>query len=482
MRGFEPTGPYMDDAGQVLSVARDLAVLRHNVGLVDQLSYRPMNTFDSSAQYDTAATPNHYLAPPDDVRIWLGWIRWQAGMTTLTIQGAAGDGGAERIYVYLNGVQQGTLITPTASWSQGYAFGAAQDYSEGQIVLIELVVKGAGRAANAWYIVTDIYAAPVAAAASWPGVPTFTTVFTAAKLTQLQTAAQWLYDRMTGIPHVARRTLRYVNGPFKDPASDAPHGAYPLYYGGVLRGYSEDALRIEGQVITPTATVRLKGQINGITALDGVATTFTPGTHSFAANLSLAGVAVGARAWVGLYAEVLDAGAQPWRQSKWTFHTIRSQGTYPAALLPAGFSTSDTPEQVRDKLNSLATVLSNAYARVNANGAVWDRVRAMRQWYGVSDDTNGVRDIRHRPQLRRQGDRLLVSGKGVDLRFGAVSVPTADIGRDLDYDRHSFAESHNLIAADKAETTTIYLDSIPGLYPGTLYELHGEVTWGAEIG
>lgn len=486
--GWEAPPLFFENVSQPLS-AIELNVLRTNAGVVDMLSYRRMNAFDSSGDIQTDSTPGNYTtkipAYATNIRIWKGYLHILSGMTTLTLLGSAGNVGSTSIKVYVNGAEAAT-ISPTSTWAQDIDINP---FSAGDVIQIELRVLGT-RPANAFYVVHDIYGGPLSFGTSWPGVPTFATTFSASLLTQLAAAEQWCYDRMLMVPNVARRIQRFINGPFKDPTLDATHAAYTLWYGSVLRGYTKDIIRIYGQVINQSSpSLQLRCFINGAlqSPLGGP---WGIGTTNFSLSYPFpAGVSVGDRARISLLGQVVDAGAAT-LQSKWTFSTIRSEGdsnpanTHPYATLPAAFvDGSVSAATVRDRLNQVATIVANTKSRLDAAPHIWNRARAMRTWYSVDDNTRGVFDVRSRPQMVRHGAQLVVRGRGVKVLFGAIAIPTNDPtkGDQKGYDGHTFSQSQSIIDSDKAQTTTIELDSITGLFRQTAYELDGEVEIAYEI-
>lgn len=481
----EPTPFFINNRKQFAS-ATDLNTLRRNVGIADMQSFRLMPTFDTSADVETGAP---FAYPAGNFLLARYRLIYKSGMTNLRVDGWAVSGGSERIKVFLNGGASALDLAATANWGGDIAI--ASGYTDGQLLTIEIQITGS-RSLSSYYAVAHVYATPVTFATSWPGMPTFATTWDAAKLTQLGAATQWCLDRMGIVPRTARRMRRYANGPFKqatDRAADpgtATHGAYPLYTGSVLRAYSNDILRISGEVISPSANLDLVVYVNG-TEEARVSYSAGPSPSPIYIPVALTHT-LGQRAHVRLVGAVTNATAlSGFRQSKWTFSYVGTNpdsSNYPYATLPAEFvgNAPIAASTIRDRLNALATIVSAVKSRIDATPHVFNRVFAMRDTY-ASGSPDAGRLARARPQLRRQGTQLQVRGRGVKLVWGGVTVPPPEETRPdfIPYDKHSFGQSHTLIEGSKTETKTIYLDTVPNLYPGTAYELDGDVDYAAEL-
>lgn len=482
MTAFRSAPIFYDNVDQLLSAA-DLNRLRANVGIVEGLSYREVEAFDSAGALDTFAPGQYTLGGPQtNIRLWKGGLRFRAGMTTLALRGTAANAGATTIRVIFNGGTSSTTISPTATWSLDVPLSG---YAVDQVIGIEIRLEGAIPAA-ARVVVTAIYGTPLVYGDAWPGVPTFGSGgirFSSSLLGQLGRAAAWLYGRMAVTPYTARRDVRFFNGPFQTPqGGNLHHADYPIWSGGFTRGYTADIIRVYGQIINQD-TPQLRGHVYVNGALAGSTSTYGPGTHNYGLAIAYpGGVAVGDRVAVELRGEVVGTGGT--RQSKWTVLAARSEagaGGYPYAALPPQFAYSLPPATtLRDQLNQLATVLSNVKARIDAAPHIWSRAYAMRTWYSQDDNTRGNLDVRARPFFTlRHGSRLWVRGKGVGLAFGPIGIPTNEIGRV--FDDHTFARTESLIPADKVNAQTIYLDSIKDLRPGMAYWLTGEVEYAEEL-
>ena len=489
MSMLEQIGEFVDDRGQLLS-ATDLAALRSNVALVDSLTYRRTPAFDSSSAFFDG-TPGFYYGSNDGQqrwRVWKGAVRWQTGVTTLNVNGRAtrSTGGSEVLTVYANGVSLGS-ITPTGgafSFTPGFT-----GYADGEIVTIEIRITGSSWGEDGEYVIYGIYVTPITYSPSWPGVPTFAGVYSADKLNQLVEATNWLYGRMAAVPMVANLAIMHQLGPYRLNGNITAFGS-PMFYGSVLRGYTEDSVTISVYLVNArTPGTRYKILLNG--SLVETGPTWGVGVWDTAVVVDLSGVSVGSRAELSIFAEVVteNAAGSPEAFNYWSFAVIRSQPdydsgvTYPYATLDAtsaGDSTVSTTT-LNSFLNSLSTALSNAKSRIDANSVIFGRSYAMRWPYSPRDRTANVELEQHRarPRLVRLSDRLIISGKDVKLGFGAISVPVKD--GDAQYGGYVHQFEEGVIDGNVDETTIVYLESIKGLFPGTAYLGVGTVKYMAEI-
>lgn len=486
--GFESISVVNNGVGQVVSDSTVLDVLWRNAGILDMRSYRQMPAFDSSGDVQTG-TPGAYVG----TNAFLGryTIPWQTGYTTLHIEGFAQNYGTERIKATVTGLAGFVVDVATAGfWSADVTISTG--YTAGQIITIDVFAVGS-RSGDASYIISGVWATPLTAIGTYPGKPIFTTTWDATTFVQLMGCAQYVWDRMGIVPRTARRQVRWINGPFKgatDPAAGSPstvkHGNYPLWFGAICRNYTNDILRIAGNVVNQTsADLRLRIYLNG-TQVDE--TIYGVGTTSIYRPIPLTGLAIGERAWIRLEGRVVDPGANaPWRQSKFTFSYIGTNpdaSGYPYATLPAAFNEGPLlAETLRDRLNSIATIIDDTRARLQNTAHVFGRVYAMRQafsQYGVPD---GPQLVRHRPSLRHQGSQLQVVGKGIKALWGPITLPppSADRPDYITFDDHTFQSSADITDGDKIMSKTIYLDQLDGLDPIVGYELDGECQWCAEM-
>lgn len=464
---------YVSNVGQPIS-ATYLNALRTAAIQLDAWSYRILPAFDSSAGLDTK-TPGYYPAAPP-FRIWRGYFRWRTGMTTLTIIGRATSapaGATLKTYVNDGGVASDTIASPLpATFTRTISISSG--YTDGQIVAVEIKVEGSGATTAMEIVIHDVYVSPVVYSPTWPGVPTFAGTFDAGRLNQLIDAEQWLFDRMNATPMVPNRAQVYALGPFGDRAYEAH---YPLYYGGIQRSYTDSWLRIIGTFTNVTSTsIRYRVYLGGSLAF--TSSTYGPGTWPIYELIQLTNT-VATRTELSVFAEIIDAGpnnppSAPWRQSRWSLLIVREgPGTaYPYASPPVAFTQGNiSATTLNSRLNSLATILSNTKTRIDANTHVWGRSRAVRRWYGLGEYTNGNYDKRAPIVMERRGDRVVVAGKGATIGFGAFQVPSDPSKNADDY---TFSQTAAAIDADKVDTKTVWLESVPGLEMGLAYYLYGE--------
>lgn len=464
---------FHDNVSQILS-AGDLDILRNNAALIDQLSYRQTYGFDSSSGGGTP-TPGAYPNSPP-FRIWKGYIRFRSGMTTLTITGRVNFAATVSLKVYVNGVLGATISSPQTSFTQTITISGS-GFADGQIVPVEILTNGSGNTKTGTCVITDIYADPIDMS-GWPGVPTFTVAtINATKLNQLTEAIEWCYDRMSIVPILPQRgTIRQL-GQFRN-------GTYPIWYGSVLKGRTEDTLLIKGYITNPyTPSWRYKIYLDQ--SLVYTSSTYGAESVSVEHQISLSGVSVGASAEVLLLQEIIDEGVRAnWKFSRWSLHyamTYPSGGIYPAATLPTAFAAGSlSATTLVSRLNTLASVVSAVKTRIDAAPHLWEHARALRTWYGWDEDTRGVLPQRAPIHFNRRGSRLVVRGKDVKIAWGPVTTPMHEKGF-LDYDNYEFPNTEQIIASDKVDTKEVYLDTYPGLYPDRQYFVIGDVYYAEEL-
>lgn len=464
----------VDNVGMVLS-ATDLNAMRDNVALVDALTYRTLPCFDSSAGPDTT-TPGFGGGtgdPYQSLRRWRGAFRFRTGMTTLTLTGRAIQTQSEVYRVYLNNATGGSpdaTITPPVNPFSVTITISGRGYTDGQIIPIEIDIYG-NRGTTQAIVVFDIYATPVVYAPSWPGTPTFSTAFDAAKINQLVDAYTWCYGRIAQTPRVPGLVQMYALGPF------ATADVRPMYYGSVQRSYTADQLLLSVQVVNPATTaLQMLVYLGG--SLAYTSPSWAPGTYNVDVTLSLSGVSVGNRAEVSVFLKITTAG--PVASWKGTRLYCKYFGTSPSTNYPYASMPSAAVGYVDQSvattaafLNALSTAVANAKSRIDSNTAVWGRARAMRQYYTAREDHIDVESLQKRAPARfaRLGDRLLVRGKKVSIGYGPLSTPSASTK--AYYEDYSFQNTGSIIDSETSATQIAYLDSFKGLIPGTAYTIMG---------
>lgn len=467
---------FVNNVGLPLS-ATYLNALRTAAIQLDAWSYRHMPAFDSSAGLDTK-TPGYYPSAPP-FRIWRGYFKWRTGMTTLTIIGrtaSAPAGATLKTYVNDNPVAADTIASPLPS-TFTRTISISSGYTDGQIVAVELKIEGSGTTTAMEVVILDIYADPIVYSSSWPGTPTFAGTYDSGRLNQLINACTWLYERMNTTPMVPNRAQAYALGPFADPAARTYEGHYPLYYGSIQRSYTDSYVRIIGTFTNVTSTsIRYRVYLGGSLAF--TSSTYGPGTYTIYEKIALSNT-VGTRTELSIFAEVIDAGpnnppSAPWRQSRWSPLLIREEAStsYPYATPPTAFAQGSlSVATLNSRLNAISTMLANTKTRIDADTHVWGRARAVRRWYGLNEVTSGNLDKRAPIIFERRGDRVIVAGKGVTIGFGAFQLPSDPSKVADDY---TFSQTAEAVPADKVQTKTIWLDSIPSLEYGLAYYIQGE--------
>lgn len=460
---FTPAPVFRDNVGQLLS-HEDLDVLRDNAAYCDILASRPMPGFVSSGGPDSR-TPGYYPTS-GTFTLWFGNIRYRTGLTTLTIEGAAANWGSVTIRVYVNGTLRIT-ITPSASFSGTWTIAGLAD---GEVADLRVDAFGSSPA-NAVYVILAIYATPLTYSVTWPGVPTFTTTWSAAKLTQLCDAMQWVYDRANVAPIRPDLSLLYQLAPFSGDNR-------PMYFGSVGRWFSNSQFRFGGSLMNATSPgLQIDVYFDG--SLVYSSANIPVGTTVFSTALSLAGFSVGQQIQVAIYVNNTIAGPQPWSFSRLTLNAARSEVDTSAiyatmlATPPADIAYART--SLAAFLNGLSATVLGAHDRIVNTPAVFSRIWAQRRFFSKTNSMSELSQRRGRPRITRQGDRLTVRGKGVSIGWGPIVLPTNEAG--FDFDNWSPIHTAALTDSDKIQTQTVYLDNFAGLTMGLPAYIIGDCTW-----
>jgi hypothetical protein len=467
---FIPSPIFVDNVGQLLSY-EDLEIVRSNCAYCELLSFRTMPGFASSGGLDSR-TPNYYPSS-GTFTLWYGNIRFQTGLTTLTLEGTAANVGTASIRLYVNGVLRITA-TPASSFSgtwtiAGLANGEVAD------IRVDAFFASGGAPANASYIITAIYASPITYTPTWPGVPAFTATWSAALLNQLCDAAAWVYNRANATPVRPDLSLLYNLGTYFADTR-------PMYYGSIGKWYSNSQFRFGGNIVNLSSPGQvIDVYLNG--ALVYTSGNFPIGTTAYSTALSLAAYSTGQQLSVQVNLRCTTAGAQvDWRFSRFTMNAARSEvdttNVYTSILTTPPSEVIVARATVAAYLNNLAAVVLAAHDRIINTPAVFGRVWAERRFFSKTNSMSELAQKRTRPRFVRSGHRLIVRGKGVTVGWGGVMVPTNDAG--LDFDNYGFRSSQSVIDPDKLATQTIYLDTLPNLNYGDPYYLAGDVTWAEE--
>lgn len=455
-----------------ISVEGLVARLRDAAISLDGWSYRKQAAFDGNS--------NGWVShAAGDFRVWWGALRWQTGMTTLSLDGFASGWGSATLKVYLNNSPTAAAtITLATSWTTSISISTG--YSDGDIILIEVRTSG-NTTKTSRYLVQEVFGTPVTVSTSWPGVPTFASTYDAARFNQMIDAAQNLYDRINAIPIPPTMGHFWVSGTHKvDTAT--------LYAGSVLKAQSQDRLVIRGSSNIFNDAEHIEVLLDGVLAYTG-ATWALGSNNDIDIAITLSG-SVSNRVYVQIDEVVtnaatnaaLFASGQMELNSRFTFHTIRAEATtvYPAASPPTAF-VADTPitaATLNSRLNAISTMLSNVNTRLNTATWLWNRAYAVRRRFAIDDHENSKLAGVFTHSFQRFGDRLIVSGKNVSIGWGGrVIEPQDDPWRDYKY---SYAQTKNAITGDKVDVATVFLEECEGLYEGQYYAVTGECVYAAE--
>lgn len=452
--------------------ASAIAILRQNAIAVDGLAYRDLPLFDSMA-----SNPSYDAHPSGDFILGRWRLRYQSGLTTLTITGTA-SGYTGGLSVYINGALAAS-VTLAGIWTQ--TVDISTGYAADDILLIDVYTSGNTNKTSK-IVIHDVYATPVSLA-GWPGVPTFSGQYTATKLNQLADACTWLHNRLNLVPMMPSVAHFWKNGRNDRNSSGSGAGIITQYTGSVINPCTNAILRIEGWAnILTNLTERIKVYLGGSLVYTGP--TWTPGSYGFSIPLSLSAVTIGTRVELRIQSEVLSVANNNGQDSRYSFTKLRTEAggagypvqAPPSALLGVGPLYSAT--NVNTALNAIATMLNNTKTAIEANVSL-TRIRAMRAIYGY-DQHDWAKFTRPHPHVFfRRGDRLVVRGKNVSIGWGNLIQETDDNGNTT-Y-KYKFANEQSIIDANKVETQTIYLDSLTGLFPGMPYYVFGDVIYAAEF-
>lgn len=444
--------------------AADMNNLRDVAILLDGLTYRRVNVCNSSGPQTTGDAADWH-SKGDYRQSWWG-LYYRSGMTTLTIEGSC----ANQLDFYINGTFNSSQAAATPFTKNITISG-----TDGDVILLEVKTNGNPNPSTGTsgytpkYIIYDVYAGPITVASSWPGVPTFAGTYSAALLNQLRDAAQYIWDHVTAVPLLPNIAQTYI-------ASTHKAETLKMFHGSVGRYHSNDILRVIG-------TLNCRVNAEHYVILLGGATSVTSSTYTAGQNITFSHPIVlthtlGTRAEVEIRAVNEDNtyANTPGVFSSYSFVVMRSEADssgYASASPPTAFtaeeSISDTT--LNSRMNSIGTMLSNAKGRLDARPELWNRARAFRRVY-AKDDTQVSRNMkRHGAIFQRQGDTLIVRGKGVKIGYGAITFkPPAKEGDPINYSDFTFAVEQSVgTTEDKIQTNTVPLDSIPGLQPSMLY-------------
>ncbi len=465
MAGIDLPPAFVSDVNLPLSAA-DLNMLRDAAIQLDGWSFRRMNACCSSGPQTTGDAADWH-SRGDYRQSWWG-LRLRTGMTTLTIEGVFSF---YQLDFYLNGVLNSSQAAGGA-FTKNITLGA---FTDGDVLLLEIRTHGNPATAPGGYtpkyMIYDVYVGPIVVTSSWPGSPSFAGTYSATLLNQLRTDAQNLYDRINAVP------IAPLNAMTNIPATHKVE-TIRLFAGSVGRYESSEYLRVVGNLYCQNTTEHYEIYYNG--SLVFTSSNYTVGqTAVISVPVSLSHT-LGTRAEVLIQAVVTATPAlnPPQNYSVYNIIVIRSEASgsgYPVAAPPTVFTAEEsiTAATLNSRLNAIATMLSTVKTRLDTRTDQWNRARACRRVY-AKDDTQVARNMkRHCCLFQRQGDVLVVRGKGVKIGYGAIAIEVPGENQAVNYSKYSFANEQSIGADDKVTTSTVYLDSLPGLYPGMLYYVFG---------
>lgn len=468
---YVPAPVFTDNAGQLIS-HEDLEIIRQNVAYAELLSYRMMPGFPSSGGVDTR-TPFNY--PTDgDFSLWYGNLRYRTGMTTLAVQGTSSNAGTMTFKVYVNGVLRIT-VSPASTFQGTWTISG---FADGEVMAIEIVADFSSGVApsNAKYVITAVYGTPIVyGGPAWGGVPSFTNAWTAAKLNQLCSAADWVYARAAATPIRPDLACLFSLSPFSGDNK-------PVYYGSVGRWFSNSQFFFGGQIYNGSSPgLVMEVYFNGTKVY--TSPNFPIGTTTHYFTLDLSGYAVGEQIEVGIWINCTTPGAQAdWQFARTTINAARSQvdtsAVYSSITATPLEDVLVSPTTLAAYLNELAGIVLAAYNRIQATPAVFNRVWAVRRFFSKRNVFADLGSKRGRPRFIRSGHRVTVRGKDVSIGYGPMSIPTNERGQD--WENYKFLHEQSIIGGDKEQTQMVYLDTLPDLTYGIPYYLLGDVTWAEE--
>lgn len=461
---------FVDDVDVPISSA-DMGMFRDTAIMLDGLCYRRMNAFHSNGpQFHGPAADWHTAG---DFRVWWGGLRLTTGMTTLTIEGST----AVRLDIYLNGALN-TFQAAAAPFTKAITLGL---FNDGDILLIEIITNG-NASQTAKIILYDVYGSPVVTASTWTGVPTFAGTYNAARFNQLRDAAQYIFDRVCAIPIPPAMAHIYDQATHKVET-------HKLFHGSVGRYASNEVLRVTGFAFFQNTIEHYEIWYGGNLVVNSDPYGFGQ-VIAFSHPIVLTHT-LGTRAEVEIRAVVTDATISdpvPSYKSYYTFVAIRSEADgsgYASAAPPTVFTAGEsiTAATLNSRLNTIATMLSAAKARLDARPELWNRARAARRVFAI-DDTQVIRNMkRHCMQFIRQGDTLIVRGKGMKIGYGALTIdpPGEENGvpKPVDYTKFSFAVETSIGVNEKVTTEILRLDNLEGLELDMIYYIWGNPLEGA---
>jgi hypothetical protein len=464
----------------------DLNVLRSNAFLLDGLTRLPPPIFSSGAKNDTGSLDGYSKGR---VRVWWGGLEYRTGMTTLTIEGRLqAVGKPHNLELWIGPIDGPTVQVATRSVTTGtftwtYTLPSGTDHD---LLQIE-IYKGNNNSNGGAYFFYGVYATPVTITSTWPGVPTFASVYQASLFNQLGDAQEFLASYLSQLPTIPWVAQLLVQGTSK------PESKY-LWYGTVATCAECTNLHLLGEIRDiKNAAERLKLFVDNTEVWDsGVVT--KDSTTPIDINIGLS-IPTGTRKEAYLRTTVTSPRPPGTIiNSRYTFDTLRiTQNTGYALSMPTAFTYGSitTDSALNTALNQISAAVVGAYNRIAARPDPYQRYYAFRRRFATDQKQNSKLGPTYIYQFPRSGKRLKLHGKNMKLCFGGYTVkmeyPKKTDGSDDDDTTkppkfsYTFLNEISVGETDKATTVEYNLDTASGLAPGVDYYVTGDVGYCAEF-
>ncbi len=460
------------------------SVVRQNLLALDQAT-----RIGRSAYCGGQGHPQEYVNE-NPFRKSRGAFRYLPGMTTLaTVVRVTGYQAGDSLRTYINGSLVQTAALANGDVTVAYTLGS---FAINSAVEVEYHIYSAARPSlptqtiwNALFEIIDAYVSPVTLADAWPGVPTFAGSYSAANLTQLANAVDWLIRR------VGRRTdplfLSIIRrfGPY-GPTVEEPEGNPVRWYGTVNTTFAAPILKAMGQVwVLNGTTEEIRLVVNGaIVATYNVPT--TAGRYNWSLSYTLP-QAAGTRVYVEVYFRRLanpTVNTTEW-VNRWSLVRVWTEGTAGIYSLPSIATlsprTNYTWATFKAALNACATAAQTIKDRIDANATLWSRQYLYRGAYGYDEYQDSVFESNYIPATPRVGEAVLIRGINNHVGWGAQVFDESKENEVGSYALNAiYKETVN--QGEARATAMVYMDALAGLPPGAYYNVRGNpLTYAGEI-
>lgn len=442
--------------------APDINELAENAIWLDMLSYRGRVPFADQVRLlnDNGGNPVVFSRCS---------FQYRTGLTTATFVLGTNIGTAT-LQIYMNGasVYSAALANGTSTVNVTISGLGYSDYQ-----MIDVIVQ----AAVTWsgsniFRLYDAFTTPYTAVmtTSWPGVPTFGAI-SVANNAQLASAQEWLMQRMNIVVQPLFFSQQYVS-------YSSWVNIDQMWSGGISKSNGCDRLRISvGYNVVTNQQERLLIYINDILVVTGPTwTTSQSGNYLFDIDISSYGDGTLFALRIMFECVVGALAGVKWHSSRYILGDIYTTKATPSpATAPTASSIREslTFGTLQTRLNSIGTICTDVYNRINAATDTFNKVRMFR-WLPAVDD--GQRKYfsslnAFLPYGRRAYDALWVRGKGLKLAYGARKV-TASLDDSYVLE---FPYNEELISGSElVQDELFYLDGFAGLFPGSPYFILGE--------